>query len=154
MKSCPNTNSSSGNGKNRRWSEAHLVQGALRRVEKAGLLACREVSLLGRCVDLAFIQQKRLVTVEFKLRNWRKALSQAVDHLLAADHAYVCMPRRVVSDVMREEFSKVGVGLFFYRGRGDWPFETVIEAPKSMETWSVARSLLLERIRSNQREPK
>jgi len=154
MKSCLNTDSSSGNGKNGRPSEAGLVRGALRRIEKSGLLACREVSLLGRCIDLAFVQQKRLITVEFKLRDWRKALSQAVDHLLGADHAYVCMPKRKVSDTMREEFCRVGVGLFFYRARGDWPFEIVIEAPKSNETWSAARSLLLHRIRSNQKEPK
>jgi hypothetical protein len=103
-----------------------------------------EVPLLGRFVDLVYIKDGRVVTVEFKLRDWRRAIAQAKDHLLGADYAYVCMPERKISDKLRKELKKAGVGLIFYRKGTTWPFDEVIGAPRSQETWSVARALLVD----------
>lgn len=113
---------------------------------------CCEVPILGRSVDLAYVENEFIVTIEFKLGNWRKALVQARDHLLGADYAYICMPRRRVSDDMRAELEQVGVGLVFYTESREWPFEEVIKAKRSRETWEVARSWVLEYIEKNKRK--
>ncbi|MCB9772653.1 MAG: hypothetical protein H6754_08920 [Candidatus Omnitrophica bacterium] len=105
---------------------------------------CCEVPLLGRCVDLVFIKRKSLTSIEFKLTNWRRALSQAKDHRLGVDFAYVCMPEREVTKEMKFEFKQAGVGLFFYQQGEDWPFKEIVKAPKSKEVWSVARTNVLE----------
>jgi len=100
------------------------------------------VPALGRCIDLAYLRGQSLFSVEFKLHNWRRAIRQARDHCLAADYAYVCMPRRDVGERMLEAFRAAGVGLLFYCEEGDWPFEIIEKAPRSRETWAVARTKL------------
>lgn len=109
-----------------------------------------EVPLLGRVVDLVYIHGGDVFTIEFKLRDWRKALSQARDHLLGADYAYICMLRRRVTDALREGLEDAGVGLLFYKDGSQWPFEEVISAPKSKDTWSVAKSMLIEYVNDDQ----
>ena len=127
------------------------MRDALRRIrENDGVSASCQIPLLGRCVDLAYAKGDSLVTVEFKLRDWRRGLAQARDHLLGTDYAYICMPKRSITHTMRGEFVRARVGLMFYREKGRWPFETVIEAPKSEDTWVVARSNLLQNILSDE----
>jgi len=126
-------------------SEKKLQEDALRRIRSlACVIACSEVPLLGRIVDLVYLESNKIITVEFKIRDWRRAILQARDHLLGADYSYICMPKRRVTDSLKEELRKVGIGLIFYRSQGEWPFETIITAPKSKETWKMARLNLLE----------
>lgn len=127
--------------------ERSLVIDAFNRLKKESIqFVCCEVPLLGRCIDLAFMVEESLFSVEFKLHNWRKAIQQARDHRLGADFAYICMPEREVTSQMRDEFNEAGVGLMFYKKSKGWPFKEIIKAPKSKETWSVARSDLTEYI--------
>ena len=122
-------------------TEKSIVRNSFNRLRKRKSIQARcEVPILGRSADLIYIVGKRLIAVEFKLFAWRKAIEQSFDHKLGADFAYICMLRRKINDDMEEEFRKAGVGLLFYREKGRWPFELVIEAPKSRETWPVARS--------------
>lgn len=114
-----------------------------------GVSVCCHVPILGRCVDLVYVVGDQVMTVEFKLHAWRRAIEQARDHRLAADRAYVCMPRRKVSDEFRAELCDAGVGLFFYAEGDDWPFETVVEAPESEDSWPVARSDVLNYVCAN-----
>ena len=120
--------------------EETLVKQAYERLQHTdGVSVGTEVPLAGRLVDLVYVQAEEVFTVEFKLADWRRALRQARDHLLGADKAFVCMPPREVSQVMRDEFKNAGIGLLFFRDNWDWPFELVIDAQPSQETWVVAR---------------
>lgn len=131
-------------------SERALVKKSFGVICKSGsMLACCEVPILGRTVDLAYVQDEALVTVEFKLRDWRRAIIQAQDHMLGADYCYVCMPSRSVSNLMRSEMERAGIGLLFFRENKEWPFEEVIEARRSEHTWQVARDWALEYIYEN-----
>jgi hypothetical protein len=125
------------------------VMSAWRRLSRhrRHLQACRNLPLLGRCADLAYVCGSDVVTIEFKLHDWKRALVQARDHQLASDFAYVCMPRRRVSEQLACALSESGVGLMFFMDRGEWPFETAIEARRSSDTWQTARSSALEYIR-------
>lgn len=121
--------------------ERPLVTGAYERLQGLpGLTVCCDVPLLGRCVDMAYIREGMLTTVEFKVRDWRRAILQARDHQLAADYCYICMPRRNVSDALRAQLASTGIGLTFYREKGTWPFELIVEAERSHDTWDAARS--------------
>jgi len=124
-----------------------MVRSALHRLRRRERIVVSSwVPILGRCIDLAFIEEGAVTTVEFKLRDWRRALEQARDHRLGADHAYVCMPRRQVSEKMRSELLRLGIGLFFFVERGSWPFEIVLDAPRSEDTIDVIRAELRARI--------
>lgn len=131
--------------------EEVLVKKSLRRIrQNTPKPVCREVPILGRSADLAYVDQDVLFSVEFKLRDWRKAIQQARDHRLAADYSYICMPKRNVSEALSVELNKHGVGLFFYKDNGVWPFEVVIEAHRSFEVSEVARSWVLAFISEKQ----
>ena len=135
----------------KRYSERALVRQCLKTMRSnPHVLACCEVPVLGRSVDLAYILDDVLTTVEFKLKDWRKAIVQARDHLLGADYCYVCMPRRRISDVMRSELLERGIGLFFLREDDEWPFEEVIEPRRSEHTWEVARRWAVDYIYENE----
>jgi hypothetical protein len=137
--------------KGRKYSEQALVTRCFGIVKSSpGVHACCEVPLLGRSADLAYILDGTLTTVEFKLRDWRKAIQQVQDHLLGADYCYVCMPRRRVSDAMRSELNRKGIGLLFFREDRQWPFEQVIEARRSEYTWEMARCWAVEYIYQNE----
>ncbi len=120
--------------------ESALVLDAYRRLRgRDDLWVCCHVPLLGRCADLAYATNEVLVTVEFKLRDWQRAVRQARDHRLAADLAYVCMPRRTITEAMRSRLIETGVGFLAFVEHGDWPFETILEAARSEETWRLLR---------------
>lgn len=134
-----------------RISEKILVTRAFKKLKDyPSVRVCCEVPILGRSVDLAYVRDGLLFTVEFKLHDWRKAVTQARDHLLGADHSYICMPQRVVSEEMRLELDRVGLGLVFYKEEAKWPFVEVIKAPPSSETWEIAKSWVLEYIEGNE----
>ena len=134
----------------KRISEAALVERAFAVIRRnRSLPVCREVPVLGRSADLAYVRDESLITVEFKLRDWRKAVLQARDHLLGADYCYVCMPKRGVSDLMRLELKTAGIGLLFFREDEGWPFEEIIEARRSNHIWETARGWALEYIYEN-----
>jgi ribosomal protein L39E len=73
-----------------------------------------EVPLYNRVIDAVLLKDNRLVTVEFKIRDWRRALGQIKTHLLAADYAYLCMPKIKVSEAMMPLLSRMGVGLWLF----------------------------------------
>lgn len=132
--------------------ELELVSRALARLcADPGIQACANVPVLGRCVDLVYLRDSRLFTFEFKIRDWRRAIQQARDHRLAGDYAYVCTPKRAVSPAMRAALLRNGIGLAFCCDDRDEPFEIAIEAPKSNDTWSVARSALVRYITEHHR---
>jgi len=108
-----------------------------------------EAPVLGRSADVALCRADELHTIEFKLHDWRQAIRQAIDHQLAADFAYVCMPKRRVTDAMRDAFVEAGVGLLFF-AEAEWPFEIVFEATRSTGTWCVAYERLKAHIQQEQ----
>jgi hypothetical protein len=127
--------------------ERRLQFCSLERIKTSGLVnVSHEVPLLGRTVDLVYIVEDSVFTVEFKMHDWRRAISQARDHLLGADYAYICMPKRRITEGLRVELEKAGVGLAFYKEDDEWPFEIAVSAPRSRETWSVARAILVNHV--------
>jgi len=131
--------------------EVTLVNKSFRRIRRnTEKPVCREVPILGRNADLAYVDQNFLFSVEFKMHDWRRAIQQARDHQLAADYSYICMPRRNVTKALSDELEKHGVGLFFYRDKGNWPFEIIVEASRSFEVSEVARSWVLAFIHEKQ----
>jgi len=133
--------------------ETNLVQDSLKLIRnKPNVIACQEVPILGRSVDIAYLsEEEELITVEFKLKDWKRALRQAKDHMLAADFAYICMPYRTVTETMKSYLQEAGVGLLFYKQEENWPFEEIIKARKSSETWDIIRQETINYIRRNKR---
>ena len=125
----------------RRTEQAYVLD-AYKRIRSQGVPSLWEAPLLGRSVDLLFQQNGNLITVEFKLKNWRRGITQARDHRLGGDYAYVCMAGTEPTNALREAVVDAGVGLFVFIDDSDWPFRIEVPAPRSTITWNAARENL------------
>ncbi len=112
-----------------------------------GLPVESEVYALGRYIDLAFFLGDKLYAIEFKMHDWRRASKQARDARLIADYSYICLPRRTVSNELRQVLEELGVGLCFVEPSRGWPLEYAIQAPESNEIWTAARTRVTSRFK-------
>lgn len=76
-------------------------------------LTFREIPLAGRYVDLVGYDPKsrRLVMVEAKMTNWRRAIQQALSCRLITDEVYIAMPLEFAHRVDIKYLSETGIGL-------------------------------------------
>lgn len=105
--------------------------------------AKEEIFVLNRCVDIAYINENgELITIEIKLRDWRKAIRQAIDHQMYADRAYICMPKHTnIGKLLVDELSKYGVGLLLVDVSGKrLRLEEKVEAERARYCWEQARN--------------
>lgn len=128
----------------KRRNEQAYVMDAHRRLRCLGIPCKWEAPLLGRSIDLAFLYEGAVLSVEFKLKDWRRGLQQARDHLLGVDYAYLCLPGKNLSERLKNEAVAAGIGLLVYRDDAPLPFSIAIEAEQSNEQWSVAREQLIK----------
>ena len=128
-------------------SELQLVKKAHKRLlRSAEIDVCLDVPIMGRCVDLAYLCKGEITTIEFKLKDWKRALKQARDHMLGADYCYICMPERSITDYFKTEIESSGIGLLFFRNEEGWPFQIIVEAPRSRQVWEVVHNKTKEYI--------
>ncbi|MFW9879751.1 MAG: hypothetical protein ACFFG0_42290 [Candidatus Thorarchaeota archaeon] len=71
-----------------------------------------EVPLYNRCIDAVLLKGDELITIEFKIKDWRRGVRQIKTHLLAADYSYLCMPERKIPPELIDMLSKIGAGLW------------------------------------------
>lgn len=79
-----------------------------------------EVPVLSRIADLVGVRDDGLVAVELKLRDWRRALQQAIAYQIAADRSWVAMPLTAACAAYRQRwrFEAEGIGLLAVDDRG------------------------------------
>ena len=133
-------------GRRPRRTEQGYVRSALTILRRNGVRAAWEAPLLGRSVDLVFLHNDQLHTVEFKKHDWRRALVQANDHLLGADFSYICVAEREPTESLLDEARAAGIGVLRPLTGNEWPFEIISEAQPSRQTWTVARDRLRDYI--------
>jgi hypothetical protein len=104
-----------------------------------------EVPLISRSIDMVLFDQESLITIEFKIRDWRKAVNQIKGHLIAADYAYLCMPNKKISKQLEELLTKNGIGLWLYDVYEDELIEA-IKPSKSSTQWASYRDSLIDRL--------
>lgn len=94
---------------------------------------CVEAPIMGRSVDVAFIRGNRTVAIEFKLKDWKRAIVQASDYKLACDLAYICLPQARISEEVIKCARINGVGILVVESSLNWPFKTIVNAIPSKE---------------------
>lgn len=90
------------------------AKSVLRSMSDQGLVSLRKDGY--KLTRKALIPQTTIVSIEFKLHDWRKALQQAVRHLAFADKAFVVMPlsKRDLLLANLDRFSSFGVSVAVY----------------------------------------
>lgn len=81
----------------------------------ANLLLRRANHVRLRSLGSVFVA-KRIVAIEFKISDWRKAIEQAVANTWFASQSYILIrPHRSIENI-RSEASRLGVGVFVFDG--------------------------------------
>lgn len=133
-------------GVKKRTEQAYVLD-AYKRLRKKGVPSLWEAPIMGRSADLVYLEEKFLITIEFKLKDWRRGLRQARDHQIGSDFAYLCIPNLEPTEALRVAAKDLGIGLLRFCEGLDWPFEIVQPALRSTLTWSVIREQLFGRLK-------
>lgn len=120
--------------------ESNMVRDALQRVQCLGVEAATEVPLLHRSIDLVMREGSLYVAVEFKVNDWKRAISQATDHLVAADLVYVCLPSNKIGIQVLLAAEERGIGIMSYDPGA--PMMVVAHPPRLADPWVHARGWL------------
>ena len=77
-----------------------------------------------KVVDIICQNDKEIIAIEVKVRNWKRALRQAIIYQLCANRTYVALCHRFSGRVKIEFFLKYGVGLIEVNGFIDIKIES------------------------------
>lgn len=78
-----------------------------------------EVRLFSRQIDIVAKKKSKLITVELKLRNWRRAIDQACLNMRVSNYSYIALPESVLCRIDRRMFLDAytnGIGLISVDG--------------------------------------
>ena len=103
-----------------------------------------EVPFLSRCIDAVLVDtMDNIISIEFKISKWRQAIEQANNHKLGADSAYICLPKRRITETLAAAVKEAGVGLLLYDANSSEKISVTIPAPAEKENISAFRNILL-----------
>jgi hypothetical protein len=105
-----------------------------------GFETFREVPLLTRRIDLLGVNHSEIAAVELKVKNWQKALQQALSYRLCANRVYVAVSKVFVHRVNTELFRHYGIGILSVDG----DVSPVLEASNSQIIHSSLLGKILE----------
>lgn len=102
-----------------------------------------EVPFLSRCIDVVIVDQNdRIISIEFKISKWRHAIEQATNHKLGSDAAYICLPKRKISDILSSAVTEAGIGLLLYDPDSKDKIQVAISAPETSKNIAAFRDIL------------
>jgi len=125
-------------------TEQDMVEAVVGRLRRNGISAAVGVPFMWRCIDLLLVGEDCIEAIEFKLRDWRRGIRQAQDHLLGADYAYICIPSREPTAQLAQACAESGIGLLLFDAGSHEPFEVAIPATRSDRVWQPGRTWLVE----------
>ena len=80
----------------------------------------KEVKLYNRIIDLLLVGKSNnspKIAMEFKVKDWKKALQQAISYQLIADYVYIVMYQKYENLINNELIRKNGMGLIIANSR-------------------------------------
>lgn len=70
-----------------------------------------EVPIIGKKIDLVAFNKRNSIAVELKVKDWQRALRQAVIHKIVADYVFVAIWHEYIHRVDIDQFKQLGVGI-------------------------------------------
>lgn len=114
-------------------SETDFISPIRRLFPKKDYRMLTEVPFNGKHIDVLLLSNStgKLVAIELKMRNWKRALRQAAVYQLCANSVYVALWGAYINENNREAILGYGIGLIAVEaGRGGALKARVIAAPK------------------------
>lgn len=109
-----------------------------------------EIPFMSRIIDLVLLENESIVTIEFKIHNWRRAINQMLEHRIASDFCNLCMPKDGVTisklNMIKNELSIYGFGFYLWDDK-EKNLATVFKGEKNQTICEIASNKLFENIR-------
>lgn len=111
------------------------------------VLAC-EVPVFCRSVDLVTYdkKQKILTSIEFKTRNWKRAIEQVLSTAISFDYLEICI-RKPRTEISQQKVIRccadIGIGLYFFDTETK-VFEHSLMPQKAHKIWNVQKRQVIE----------
>jgi hypothetical protein len=67
-------------------------------------------------IDMVTLKNQKMVSIEVKISNWKKALQQAYANLYVFDYSYVALWHKTVPNVDTVIFKNLGIGILEVNG--------------------------------------
>ena len=121
--------------------ETAIVAKCARHFAGRGYAVRAEVPIGRKVADLYCVHRQtgECVAIEAKLKDWQRALAQALVYQLGADRVFIAMPAKITERVPLTDLASHGIGLLSVSAGSGVAF--VLEAEQS----SVRRQALVQR---------
>lgn len=90
--------------------EVELFPAVEQHFKREGYNVEREVPMRNKVIDIVCQSNKEIIAIEVKVRNWKKALKQAVIYQLCANKTYVALCHKFSNCIKTSFFIRYGVG--------------------------------------------
>jgi len=93
-------------------------------------------------------EENSITAIEFKLHDWKKAISQAKSVSVCFDYIYICIPRPKKKNNEMKIYYKCkeqGIGLLLYDECLD-NFERVLEGKKAINIWNKQKEMISDNL--------
>ncbi len=88
-----------------------------------------------RVIDLVAVDDKdNLVAIEFKLKDWKRAIKQVITNANAFDYLYVCTPNGSFIEKLKYEANITGIGVMIC-DHDSHNFRIALQASKNISKW-------------------
>ena len=109
-----------------------------------------EVPVFCRSVDVVEynIRKNTITAIEFKIKDWKRAINQAFSVSMCFDYLEICInkPKTIKGQsTVVKECSEIGIGLYFYDIDTD-SYEHLCEPKKTSDIWEVQRESIFKYI--------
>ncbi len=84
-------------------------------LKQAGLVCISGSIIYAKSLKKTFAA-RHIVAIEAKLRDWRKAIQQAVANMWFASHSYILLPPSRSLKLIVQEAKKFGIGVLIFDG--------------------------------------
>ena len=123
-------------------TEQEFEESTIPYIEKSFLFWTWQVPAWNKVIDFAgIIPIGQTVGIEYKLKNWKKAIEQAHAHILIYDFVYICMPKRYEKAI--PDARKRGVGIIVFDGKP----EIILKPKWNKDLWEPKANRIREFIK-------
>ena len=123
-------------------NEDEIVCEVYHHLKRHGKKVAMYVPFLSRCIDLVLQEEGKIISIEFKLHDWKRGIEQAKHHLLGVDESYICLPEREPSKTLIDTSKQNRIGLLLYVENKQNPLQVEIQPKFSHQKWIVAQKWL------------
>ena len=88
-----------------------IMEGLVSHYEQTDREVFVEVPMLSKRIDVVLKKDDNIIAIEAKVRNWRRALQQAISYRLCADAVFIAIWKDFTHRVDRQLLVEYGVGL-------------------------------------------